>query len=70
MKKRRKSLAAKTNSSSADENANLSLPPPPSLFHPTLLSPVSSVCQRLMCSSQAMSSCSVDVSLSLGPGLD
>lgn len=70
MKKRRKSLAAKTNSSSADENANLlpSLPLPS--FHPTLLSPVPSICQRVMCSSQAVSSCSVDVSLSQGPGLD
>lgn len=70
MKKKRKSLAAKTNSSSADENANLLLTLPPPSFHPTLLSPVPSICRRVMCSSQAVSSCSVDVSLFQGLGLD
>ena len=70
MKKKRKSLAAKTNSSSADENANLLPTLPSPSFHPTCLSPAPSICQRVMCSSQAVSSCSVDVSLFQGLGLD
>lgn len=62
-KKRRENLAARTNSSSSDENANLH-PSCLSPFIPLSSLPFSLSVRRMMCSSQAVSSCNVDVSLS------